>query len=64
MWLNEEPVFREMVIRSLAEKCYRPGISERTVNRALSEVREHGVIHTEYGKVFLVEKALSQFIAK
>lgn len=109
MWLDEEPVFREMVIRSLAEKCYRQsrnqgvlsylppaqriarflteeilrnptadgavrcshaelaqhtGMSERTVNRALSELRERGVIHTEYGKVFFDENALREIITE
>ena len=64
LWLDEEPAFREMVIRALAEKCYCPGISERTVNRALSELRERGVIHTEYGKVFFDDKALRQMIAE
>ena len=108
-WLDKEPAFRELVIRSLAEKCYRQsrnqgvlsylppaqriarvlteeilrsptadgavrcshaelaqhtGMSERTVNRALSELRERGVIHTKYGKVFFDEKALSKIIAE
>lgn len=109
LWLDEEPAFREMVIRALAEKCYRQsrnqgvlsylppaqriarflteeilrnptadgtvrcshaelaqhtGMSERTVNRVLSELRERGVIHTEYGKIFFDDKALRQMIAE
>ena len=109
MWLDEEPEFREMVIRSMAEKCYRQsrnqgvlayvppaqriarflteeklrnpvadgavrcshaelaqrtGMSERTVNRALSELREQGLIHTEYGKVFFDESKLRRIVAE
>ena len=47
-----------------AELAQHTGMSERTVNRALSELRERGVIHTEYGKVFFDDKALRQMIAE
>ena len=108
-WMDEEPMFLKMVVRSLAEKCYRQsrdqgvlayvppsqriarflteeklrspttdgavhcshaelaqhtGMSERTVNRVLSELRECGAIHTEYGKVFLDEAMLRKIIAE
>lgn len=107
-WMQEEPEFQSMVIRSLAKKCYRQstnqgvmtyippvrrlarflaeelvrnpspsgivrcshaelgrrtGMSERTVNRALSELRNMNVIHTEYGKIYADEPKLHEILA-